>query len=104
MARGNIITSYMDKNHRVIRKIRSVHPNPSIERAMGYLANQHFVDRNNRRVYAVYAEVYEEDTTLQHGSLKFKPGSGEVRTLYKKNPRDYENRYAITPSLEQDIE
>lgn len=101
MSKGNIITAYMNRNHVVIRKIRSVRPNQAAERAQGYLANQHIVNPKNPKEYAVYAEVYEEDTTLQHATLKFTPGSGKVSVKYHRNSRDFENRYAVSPLFEE---
>jgi hypothetical protein len=101
MTERNIITAYMNRRHQVIRKIRSVRPNQAAERAQGYLANQHITNPNNPQEYAVYAEVYEADTTIQHAALKFFPGSGRVIVDYRRDPRQFETRYAISPLFEE---
>lgn len=101
MTKRNIVTAYMNSRHEVIRKIKGVHPNQAAERASGYLANQYFTDPNNRQRPAVYAEVYDEDTSIQHATLKYTPGSGKVVTEYKRPPQSFENRYAVTPLFEE---
>ena len=101
MTTRNIIIAYMNEHREVIKKVPCVHPNPAAERAQGYLANQHIFDPI--KGYAVIAEVYERDSPhIVHAALKFVFGTGEVNTIYKLNPRDYENRYAVTPLFEED--
>jgi len=91
----------MNEHREVIKKVPCVHPNPAAERAQGYLANQHIFDPI--KGYAVIAEVYEKDMPhIVHATLTFVFGTGEVNTIYKRSPRDYENRYAVTPLLEKD--
>lgn len=99
MTDRNLVIAYLNKNFEVVKKVRCTHPNPAAERAGGYLANQHISDPI--KGYAIYAEIYEKDSPhIVHASIKFKPGSGLVTTTYRRSAREFENRYAVTPLLE----
>jgi hypothetical protein len=96
----NIVIAYMNERLEVIKKVPCIHPNPAAERASGYLANQHVYDP--KKGYAVRAEIFEKDSPhIVHAVCVFTMGTGEVNTTYKRNPRDFENRYAVTPLLEE---
>lgn len=94
----NIIIAYMNSKHEVIKRVRCVHPNPALERAGGYMANQHV--SSAAKGYAVYAEVYEADTTFLHGQLWYDHKTRKVVRQDAMDPRFYETRYAVAPLLE----
>lgn len=94
----NIVIAYMNSKHEVIKRVRCVWPNPALERAGGYMANQHV--SSAAKGYAVYAEVYEADTTILHGQLWYNPKTRKVLRHDALDPRYYEKRYAVAPLLE----
>lgn len=101
MTDRNIVIAYMNARNVVVKKVTCIHPNPAAERAQGYIANQHIFDPI--KGYAVKAEIYEKDSPhIVHATVVMKMGTGEVKTTYKRNPRDFENRYALTPLIEED--
>lgn len=89
-ARG-IVTSYLTHDYQIIRKNYSTNANRAVQHAVGHMQENDYG--------ATVAEVYDEYDGTLHAQLVFDL-VGDMRIAYKRDPKAYARKMALTPLIE----